>query len=135
MSLFTWKPEYSVGAPVVDTQHQKLFRMADDLHTAMAAGKGKDHLGELLDALIAYTCEHFSTEEAMMRKTGYPGFAEHHKQHEDLKRQVVDFRTQMTTKDAVLTIDVMQFLSDWLSHHIQGSDHQMADYISKSHAH
>ena len=132
MSLFAWKPEYSVGAPVIDAQHQKLFRMADDLHHAMAAGKGKDRLGELLDALIAYTCEHFATEEAMMHKTAFPGFADHHKEHEDLKRQVVDFRKHMAANEAVLTIDVMEFLSNWLSHHIKGSDQKLASFIAKA---
>jgi hemerythrin len=135
MNLFAWKPEYSVGAPVIDTQHQKLFRMADELHLAMAAGKGKDQLRELLDALIAYTCEHFATEEAMMHKAAYPGFAEHHRQHEDLKRQVIDFQKQMAANQAVLTVDVMEFLSNWLRHHIKGSDQKLASFISKAPAH
>ncbi len=132
MSLFTWKPEHSVGAPVIDAQHQKLFRMADDLHHAMAAGKGRGHLGE---ALIACTCEHCATEEAMMRKTAFPGFAEHHKQHEDLKRQVVDFRKQMAANEAVLTINVIEVVSNWAEPPHRGLGQKMASFISKAPLH
>lgn len=133
MSLFSWKPEYSVGAPIIDAQHQKLFHMADDLHSAMSAGKGKDHMAELLSGLIAYTCEHFATEELMMRKCAYPAYVDHHKEHEDLTRQVKDFQKHFQANEAILTIDLMQFLSDWLTHHIKGSDQKMAAYVSKAH--
>lgn len=133
MNLFAWKPEYSVGAPVIDAQHQKLFHMAGELHNAMSAGKGKEHMAELLTALIAYTCEHFAAEENIMRRCAYPEYNDHHKQHEDLKRQVTEFQKQFQDNQVVLTIDLMQFLSDWLTHHIKGSDHKMAAWVSKVH--
>lgn len=134
MNLFDWKPEYSVGVPAIDAQHQKLFRMAGDLHNAMGAGKGKDHMAGLLAGLIAYTCEHFAAEEQIMQQHQYPGYSEHHRQHEDLKRQVLDFQQQMEANKVVLTMDLMQFLSDWLSHHIKGSDHQMAAWVMQQRA-
>ncbi len=129
MEMFSWKAEYSVGLPVIDTQHKKLFRMADDLHKAMTAGKGNALLTKLLSDLVAYTCEHFDAEEGMMWRSGFPGYAAHHKEHEDLKRQVFEFQDQMKAGKVLLTIDLLTFLQTWLSHHIKGSDQKVAAHV------
>lgn len=85
----------------------------------------------LLSGLIAYTCEHFDTEEGIMRRAGFPEYARHRQQHEELKRQVLDFQKQVLENKVVLTIDLLQFLSDWLTHHIKGSDQKMAAWVKQ----
>jgi len=107
--------------------------MAAELHDAMVAGQGKSHMAELLKALVAYTAEHFATEERIMRQTGFPGYPEHHLEHEKLTHQVLEFQRQFEEGRAVLTIDLMQFLNDWLSSHIKASDKKMAAYVSAKH--
>ena len=52
MSLFQWKESYSVGNTEIDAQHKRLFQLAEDLHTAMTAGKGKQVLTQTLAMLI-----------------------------------------------------------------------------------
>lgn len=127
--MFEWKPEYSVKIPTIDAQHQRLFNLAAGLHTAMSQGKGTAVLEQALARLVDYTREHFSAEERLMRSYKYPGFDAHKQEHDKLTAQVLDFQERFRLKQAVLTIDLMAFLQDWLQHHISASDQRYASHI------
>jgi hypothetical protein len=43
--LFPWSDTFSVNIGIIDTQHKNLVGMINDLHQAMVAGHGKDHVG------------------------------------------------------------------------------------------
>jgi hemerythrin len=127
--MFEWKPEYSVQIPEIDTQHQRLFELAGQLNSAMAAGKGKAVLGQMLGRLIDYTKVHFATEEKFMRQYGYPETETHRTQHEKLTAQVLEFQTQFQRGETKLTISLMSFLRNWLTQHIAGSDQRYSAFI------
>jgi hemerythrin len=131
MSLFQWKDDYLVGQPDIDRQHKKLFQLADQLHGAMTAGKGKDVLMETLGDLIDYTKRHFAAEEALMQRSNYPGYAEHKAFHDKLTAQVVQFQTDFASGKSIVTIQLLQFLKDWLQHHIGETDRKIAVYLSQ----
>ena len=57
--MFEWNNRYSVQIGSIDAQHQTLFRLAEELHTAMSAGQGKSVLSRTLDRLVQYTMVHF----------------------------------------------------------------------------
>src|SRR4029077_1259800 len=94
MSLFQWKDEHLVGQPEIDSQHKRLFQLADQLHAAMTTGKGKDVMLKTLGDLIDYTKRHFAAEEALMQRSKYPSYAEHKVFHDKLTAQVVQFLTE-----------------------------------------
>jgi len=127
--MFEWKPEYSVQIPAIDAQHQKLFTLARDLHAAMSQGKGKAVLESALARLIAYTKEHFANEEAFMRKNQFPETEGHKLQHDQLTAQVVDFQNRFSRQESCLTVELMEFLRNWLEKHISGSDQKYAAHI------
>jgi hemerythrin len=127
--MFEWKPEYSVQIPKIDAQHQRLFSLAAELQLARAQGKGKDTLEESLARLVDYTKSHFSEEEQFMRHFGYPGADAHQREHASLTAQVVDFQERFTRREVGLTLDLMQFLKNWLERHIKVSDQKYAAHI------
>jgi hemerythrin len=129
MSMFSWQPEYSVGYPDIDNQHKKLFELADRLHSAMASGKGKDVLGKTLADLIAYTKGHFAAEERLMQVHHYPDYAQHKAFHDALTSRVVGFQKEFEANRTALTVGLLQFLKDWLSHHIGETDRKIAAYL------
>src|SRR4051794_26408741 len=86
--MFEWKPEYSVGINSIDGQHQNLFVLARDLHTAMSSGQGKLAVGRILDRLVHYTATHFAHEERLMEQCQYPGLANHQMEHRVLTQKV-----------------------------------------------
>jgi hemerythrin len=129
MSMFQWKQEYSVGYPEIDNQHKRLFQLADELHSAMASRKGKDILGKTLSNLIAYTKGHFASEEQLMQAHHYPDYLQHKVAHDALTARVVEFQKEFEGNGIALTVGLLQFLKDWLTHHIGETDRKIAAYL------
>lgn len=134
MGLFAWNETYSVGHPLIDREHKTLFGMADELHTAMLAGRGTETLAGLLTRLIDYTHTHFGHEEALMRAHRYPQMEQHIVLHRALTAQVQALKTKSAAGKTMITIEVMEFLRRWLDHHIRESDQLVAKYI-QAHEH
>lgn len=129
MSIFQWKEEYSVDHSEIDTQHKRLFQLAGELQAAMLAGKGNAALSKTLTNLIAYTKHHFECEERLMKSHHYPEFVKHKALHDDLTKRVVEFQKGFAAGRTALTIDLFQFLKDWLTHHIGETDRKVAVYL------
>jgi len=129
IAMFEWKPEYSVQIPKIDAQHQRLFRMAGELHKAMAEGKSKAVLEPLLAQLVDYTKVHFAAEEGFMAQYKFPKLGEHKTEHDQLTAQVLDLQKRFRAGEACLGLNLMMFLKTWLERHIAGSDQQYSTFI------
>ena len=124
--IFPWLEKYSVGIPQIDTQHQGLVRLINDLHAAMGAGHGSQKVGKILDELVYYTEAHFSYEENLLRQRRYTKLTGHQAEHKRLTGQVVELREKYRNNSITLSLEVMQFLKNWLANHIMGHDQQYA---------
>lgn len=120
--MFEWKNEYSVGIGSIDAQHQNLFAIGRELYKAMSVGQGKASLARILDRLVQYTAVHFAHEERLMRLNDYPDFQAHKAEHDALTRQVLAFQADFEGGRVSLTVQLLQFLKDWLEKHIKVSD-------------
>src|ERR1035438_3687396 len=120
--MFEWKTEYAVNIPSVDTQHQGLFAIGRELHLAMCTGKGNAVLSPILDKLVKYTVQHFNHEEILMRSNQYPGFVQHKAEHDALVKKVLAFQADFNSGRSALPVQVLQFIKEWLEHHIKKSD-------------
>jgi hemerythrin len=81
--------------------------------------------------LVKYTKFHFAREEKFLPETGYPAAGPHKQQHEALTRQVLDVQKKYNAgATATLSVDVMQFLKNWLISHIQGSDQSYRPHLN-----
>jgi hemerythrin-like metal-binding protein len=108
----------------LDHQHKNLVDMINKLHRAMKNGSGNQVIGDILDMLVDYTTTHFKDEEALMRRASYNSLDQHIQLHEKLVERIVDFQKQFHTGQALMSMEVMDFLKDWLVNHIQGADKQ-----------
>ena len=126
MAMFTWGPEYSVGNDRIDREHQKLFEPADRLHQAMLSGGGNTILRGLFDELAEYTRTHFAHEEALMQRYSYPQLPAHAEIHRQLIARVASLQADLRGGKLTVTTNTMQFLRDWLSHHIGKTDRLVA---------
>jgi len=132
MAFFTWNEQYSVHVEAMDNQHKRLFELISKLHEAMLTGKGNAELGEVLKGLKEYTTTHFAEEEKYMESFKYSGLVEQKKQHHAFIDKISEYETDLTEKRLGLSIDVLNFLKNWLVHHIQTLD---AKYAESFHAH
>jgi hemerythrin len=131
MTFVTWDEKYSVHVKEMDEQHQRLFAILDQLHNAMLNGKGNAAMAEVLTSLQDYTVQHFAKEEQYMAKFGYPGLAEQKTQHALFIKKIAEYQKGLADKKLGLSLDVMNFLKDWLVKHIQVVDAKYSDTFHK----
>jgi len=131
MALFQWDSSFSVNVAEIDKQHQKLVGMINDLNDAMKQGKGKDALANIIGELFNYAGSHFATEEGYFDKFGYPAAASHKLEHTNFVKKVSEFKNGFDSGQLALTIEVMNFLKDWLKGHIQGIDKKYSSFFNE----
>lgn len=132
MALLAWDSNrYSVGVKSIDGQHSVLFGLINDLHEAMLKGHAQRLTGALLKKLVDYTQTHFTSEEKMLAAQKYPGLAGHQAKHRDLIKQVNDFMSRFERGEIGLNLDLMNFLSNWLTNHIQKVDREYGPWLNE----
>lgn len=124
--IFPWREAYSVHIPQIDAQHQQLIRIINELHEAMRDANGNAVLAKILDDLVRYAQSHFAFEEAMLEERGYSALTAHRAEHQRLTQQVVDLQQKFRSGKLVMSVQVMQFLKEWLANHILQCDRRYA---------
>ena len=130
MALFSWTPGYSVNVTQMDDEHKKLFALISQLHEAMGAGKGKDVVGPILGELGNYAQTHFAHEESIMQSNNYPGYAKQKAAHDAFIAKVKEMQAQQKAGQLMMSMQVMNFLKDWLVNHIMGMDKNYGPYLN-----
>src|SRR5258708_34933439 len=125
----------TVGNSMIDRDHKILIQYINEMHAAMMGGKGKEVVGPIVGKLVAYTKDHFAREEVVWKSGHYVGLDRHQKEHADLIKSVVDFKTKYDQGGMALSVEVMDFLRNWLKTHILKSDKAAFDAISAAASH
>jgi len=128
MGIAIWSSRYETGHRIIDSQHQALFGAINQLAESFRAGNSSCQVRESLAFLEEYTCEHFQTEEGLMREAGFAGLAEHAAIHAELVEQVRELQARLEGGQPA-TMEVMIFLADWLTHHIDEADMALVDFL------
>jgi hemerythrin-like metal-binding protein len=131
MPLFTWDSSYSVGVQDMDNEHIKLFGIINSLYDAMKSGKSKEVMEDVFKQLVDYTEVHFSDEEKLMSQHNYPGINEQMAQHKLFVDKVEENYKKYREGAILISIDIMNFLKDWLVNHIQIIDKKYAEFFNR----
>lgn len=130
MALFVWNDTFSVNIKQIDEQHKKLVNILNNLHDAMKSGKGSQVLSNVFAELIRYAGEHFTTEEKLMTAYNYPEYSSHKLIHNGLTQKVVEFQKNFQQGQKALSMEVMDFLKNWLQNHILGTDKKYGPFLN-----
>src|SRR5690554_3967254 len=129
--IFKWNDKYNVGIPSIDEQHQKLFALGNQLFNIVSkvtAIDNYDNIMALLAELKDYTIYHFTHEEELMKKFNYENYEQHKKQHKKFVEKLIEVETQNIDENQnKVTLEIMEFIADWIENHILRSDHQYKD--------
>lgn len=130
-----WKEKYKIGVPLIDQQHEELFRRVTDfvetVRKPIAWEEKTGKVQETLDFMKDYVVTHFHDEEAYQRKIGYPLMDAHRKIHNDMVRYVADTARQYEENGYKEQL-IQQFagkLLAWLINHVASEDQKIANFV------
>lgn len=130
MSVIDWNDKLCIGVAQVDTEHQNLVGILNQLDEAMRKGKGTRIMGEILVQLVDYTKFHFANEENIMAEANYPKLERHKSQHRQLVEKVEKFHQKFTSQGKRITKEMMEFLRYWLTNHILVDDMEFGKFYA-----
>lgn len=129
MSLFEWKPVFSVKIQSIDDQHQRLIGYMNQFYENQEMGE-MANAKVSLTSLVASTRSHFAAEEAMMAKYDYPDLVDHKVQHKQLLKTVEGLVQRFQgNPNAENADDLAIYLRIWLTTHILGKDQKYGPYL------
>lgn len=132
MEKIIWDKTYSVNVVEIDQQHQQLLTMINELSNAVETNTDKDFLGKTVSELVTYAYTHFKTEEKYFEQFGYPDEEEHIKEHTIFVNKVSDFIDEWAEDKSFLSVEILEFINEWLKKHIKGTDKQYAQFFNEN---
>ncbi len=131
-TAFNWDTTLATGFPEVDLQHKKLISIIDDVGQALESD-AKNYsitISKTVKSLMDYTQYHFTEEETLMAKNGYPSLESHKKEHAAFISQVRELLLTVNTQNKEAGEKFYTFLGTWLFGHIARQDKAWAVYIT-----
>lgn len=127
-----WDISHSVNVKKIDGQHQQFIQILNKLYESVSRGTEQKDLKVILDELVAYTDLHFQTEEKYFDKFNYENSTEHKAEHKKLREQVADFYKKFEEGKVEISIELLDFLEDWLVDHLDGQDKKYVECFNKN---
>ena len=135
MSIIKWNNDLGVNIAEIDRQHQQLIILINELHSAMLQGRGQQILGKIMKGLSEYIDEHFTTEEKYFHQFNYPDRDDHIREHTEFTEKINEFKQDMLRGDQNITIEMIDFLSEWLANHILILDKKYEQFLHQHGVH
>ena len=117
-----WDDKYAVGITLFDDQHKKIMEMLNQLLDAVKHDGSNEKCSDIVNELIKYSSLHFGTEEAAMKKYGYPYFRKHYDEHNAIKLKLGDLHKKCVEGDILNTLEILKFITHWIDNHLQDND-------------
>lgn len=131
MPMLAWNDRLSVNIKEIDDQHKKLVDMINTLHDAMKAQKAESVLMGIVDSMKKYAASHFALEEKYMKQHNYPQYTAHKSEHDKFVAKVLQVEADCKSGKCTMSMDILNFLSNWLVGHIKGTDKAYGPFLNE----
>ena len=118
-----------VGIELIDEQHRSLVALFNNLIDRLNEGLSEAERDDTVGRLFEYTKYHFTAEERIMESCGYATRHVHGKQHDAFVMNLKDLARNRELSQESL-VELAQFLSKWIQHHILIADKEIGAFIS-----
>lgn len=122
-----WDQKYSVGISVIDEQHKQFIFIMDKLSKAISKAESKDAIEHIFFDLEKYVQYHFGTEEKYFREFNYVDAEEHIIAHREFEKNLKELKDKYRLDENKVTNDLISFMFDWLTNHIQTLDRKYTE--------
>lgn len=129
MTTIIWTEALSVKIGSIDEQHKKLIDLINDFYNNIITHSAQEMMSDVIKALKDYTLYHFTAEENYMRQYGYTGFPGHKKEHDYFVAKVKDFEDRYNNGKLLISIEVTNFIKDWITNHIMRTDKLYSNFL------
>jgi hemerythrin len=126
---FLWRDSYSIGNAGIDSEHQRMFELANEFFGATDRLKRTDCAVRLFEVTRA----HFDHEEQWMCEMDYPEISAHVQQHYHLL-DTLKVVTEKVAKDTLPPSALKAFLSALLLGHIVTFDAKLSAFLHQKDA-
>ncbi|HOP18022.1 MAG: hemerythrin family protein [Gammaproteobacteria bacterium] len=130
MKDIVWGQVLSVEVDEIDEDHRKLVAIFNILNHAMEENASPDYLAAVLEELINCTVWHFSHEERLMLKYGYPEMPAHKAVHQQLISGAKALQAKIVQADNRIVDEDIEYLERWLTEHILTDDMRLGAFLS-----
>jgi hemerythrin len=130
MVLIRLENDQRVNVSEIDSQHETLVELINQLHRAMTEREPKRVLEDIISTLVEHTRQHFLFEERLMRDHHYPDYAHHKAQHDRLIEHIVQLAERFRGGDLLLSFGVMMDLKGWAMFHIEKADKPLGVFLN-----
>ncbi|MDR3437184.1 bacteriohemerythrin [Telmatospirillum sp.] len=129
MSLIRWQDSFLIGISAIDSDHQVMVSLLNQLFEAREEGQSRDVVGSVFNVLVEYTVTHFTREERLMKVCGFPDFSLHQELHRRLAVRVQALQQQYECGHHAAVDELLEFLKNWLVEHIIGEDTRIGPWV------
>lgn len=130
MPIVTWDDDYSINVVEIDNQHQKMLELVNDLHSAVESCIDKEVLRAKLSELVEFTDLHFSTENRLMEKHGFPGEEVHRREHRLLLAHLRELLHAVSNGKRPTFFSDYDVSTDWALTHIRDCDKNLGVFLN-----
>ncbi len=128
-----WHDYLSVGMDEIDSQHKLLFEKYNAFFESYYAGRGNEEVIRLFSFLENYVATHFSDEEKLQQRIGFPDYQKHRLQHQELTCKVSEFKDRLENEgpnpDLIASAGLL--MTGWLIEHISVMDRAIGEFMKK----
>jgi len=117
--------------PEIDSQHETMIRLINQLHETMLQGADKAVLDGILLQLLETTQTHFSFEEQLMSQYNYPEYEVHKSEHNRLIQHLKDLAEEYHKGELLLSFAIELDLKGWAMVHIEEFDKPLGVFLNK----
>ena len=126
--MIKWTPDLATDVPLLDEHHQAIFRWLAELESA--AAEQRTLFGAYaITRLKNYAREHFAAEEELMKAAAYPDLDAHMAEHVAFRAKLDELQLKSIVTD--ISADTVEFLTNWLTRHIAGTDMMYVPYLRR----
>lgn len=124
--MIEWTSKLSTGMPVLDEQHQTIFRWPGEFQSATADERALFEI-YAITRLKHNLREHFAAKKAAMKTAGCPELDAYRAAHAEFRARLGDTHLKLIGES--ISSDTVNVLAEWLIRHIVNMDMAYVPYL------
>lgn len=128
-----WDKKYSVNVKEIDDQHKYFIGLINHMYDALEGQSVQPIVDGTLEELKFYADDHFKTEEKYLEICDFDDMEEQKAEHAKLAQKLDELLEARSETDDLYKFyfDLLNYLSDWLTDHLETLDTKFGPVLNK----